>query len=339
MLTTLFVTTAINTYSSLSPSRPSNHDTYASVNYPDDNFDAQGFLSVAASTASCNPTHTTYLQWDLSDIPEIETVLTATLTLTATSASGTSSAQLSLYETGDTWTEDTLTYNNAPPVETLIETVTAPSVGNPPALATITFDSAALATYVDDQAHADGLASFALRFSAGCGPLLTLARFGNTESGANGPNLALETATCAPDLAIHKAAPETAHPGETITYTLAYSNTGNVLAQQVVVSDLLPAGITTSTAVYTYTGAIITPRAGSLFVWDVADLPPEAGGVITITASISPTYFTDTLTNTATIATATAESRSDNNDATAKTTLIVYRSYFPCVLAAAESPP
>jgi uncharacterized repeat protein (TIGR01451 family) len=317
---------------SAAPSTLPSQDTFVRVTAPDTNFDTQD-LAVAASKAGCTPTDTTYLQWDLSDIDDIETVLTATLTLTATFADGTSSAQLSLYETDDAWTEDYLNYNNAPSVGTLIETVAAPLPGYPPSPAIVAFNSVTLTTYIDTQAHGDGVASFALRFSDGCGTL-TLALFDDTESGTNGPGLVLEIVTYAPDLAIQKTAPDTAHPGGTITYTLAYSNTGNVLAQQVVISDLLPAGVASSTATYTYTGASITPRAGSPFVWDVTDLSPGAGGTITITASISPTYFADTLSNTATIATSMTESRLDNNTAAVTTTVIVYRHHLPLLISA-----
>jgi uncharacterized repeat protein (TIGR01451 family) len=317
--------------SSFSSSRAPDHDTYVKATAPNTNYDGNN-LATSASTAGCTPTDITYLQWNLADIADIETVLTATLTLTATYAAGTSSAQLSLYETGDNWTETTINYSNAPPVGALIETIAAPPPGNPPSPAIITLSSAALATYINNQAHGDGVASLALRFNGGCSGTFTLAVFRDTESGANGPGLVLETAIYAPDLAIHKEGPDSARPGETITYTLAYSNTGNVIAQQVVISDPLPAAITGSTAVYTYTGATVTSREGSPFAWDVADLAAGEGGIITITAAISPTFFSDSFSNTATIATATVESNLDNNAASAVIAVGVSRCYLPIVL-------
>ncbi len=119
------------------------------------------------------------------------------------------------------------------------------------------------------------------------------------------------------DLAITKEViPEAALPGATITYTLAYTNAGNVVAQGVVLSDVLPAEIMTSD--YTYSGAIITPTAASEpFVWLVADLEPGAGGIITVTAMLSPALTGPlTITNTAIIS-APLEAQPENNVAQA----------------------
>jgi uncharacterized repeat protein (TIGR01451 family) len=104
------------------------------------------------------------------------------------------------------------------------------------------------------------------------------------------------------DLGITKqVVPVAAYPGDTITYTLFYWNEGDLVAQGVVISEVLPAEIVVSA--YAYAGAPITLTAGSPpFVWQVADLPPGAGGIITVTASLSPALTgTLAITNTAII--------------------------------------
>ena len=94
---------------------------------------------------------------------------------------------LSLYETGDGWTEDTLTWNNKPAVGALIETHAAPTAGGQ----TVVFNSTALVNYVDGQAAGDNVASFALRFSSGCSAGVSLVIFEDEESQSNEPDLQL----------------------------------------------------------------------------------------------------------------------------------------------------
>jgi uncharacterized repeat protein (TIGR01451 family) len=104
------------------------------------------------------------------------------------------------------------------------------------------------------------------------------------------------------DLAITKAVvPQTALPGAAITYTLIYTNTSNLVAQGVVISDPLP--IELEATGYSSRGATITPVPGSeTFAWQVEDLRPGEGGVITVTAILSPSLTSAlVLTNTAII--------------------------------------
>jgi len=115
------------------------------------------------------------------------------------------------------------------------------------------------------------------------------------------------------DLAIAKqVAPPAAYPGDAITYTLAYGNAGNAVAYGVVISEVLPASI--SVTGYAYAGAPITPTAGAQpFVWQVADLAPGAGGIITVTGVLSPALIGPlAITNTA-IITAPGEAQPADN--------------------------
>jgi uncharacterized repeat protein (TIGR01451 family) len=120
-----------------------------------------------------------------------------------------------------------------------------------------------------------------------------------------------------PDLAITKqVTPEAALPGSTITYTIAYMNAGDLTAQGVVITDILPIEILP--AGFAYWGAPITPTAGGPdYAWQVADLAPGEGGGITVIAVVSPELTGSlTLTNTAAITTP-LEARPDDNRAEA----------------------
>jgi uncharacterized repeat protein (TIGR01451 family) len=94
------------------------------------------------------------------------------------------------------------------------------------------------------------------------------------------------------DLAITGAVtPTVATPGDVITYTLVYTNTGARLATGVVISDPLPVEILTPA--YLVTGAVITPVVGSgTFAWQVADLAGGQGGRIVITGTVDPAVTT-----------------------------------------------
>ena len=102
------------------------------------------------------------------------------------------------------------------------------------------------------------------------------------------------------DLAIVKGAtPASILPGGEITYTLIYTNNGPNIVQNVVITDLLPAAVATSTV--TSAGAQITATGTSRYNWQVALLAPGAGGVITITGVLSNPLAGGLITNTATI--------------------------------------
>jgi uncharacterized repeat protein (TIGR01451 family) len=119
------------------------------------------------------------------------------------------------------------------------------------------------------------------------------------------------------DLAITKQVmPEAALPGSTITYTLAYTNVGNIVAKGVVISDLLPLELEVTG--YGSWGAAITPVTGSEnLAWLVEDLGPGEGGIITVTALLSPALTSGpVLTNTA-IITASLEAWPEDNVAQA----------------------
>lgn len=77
------------------------------------------------------------------------------------------------------------------------------------------------------------------------------------------------------DLAIIKTVtPTIAAPGQAITYTLAFSNTGTGLATGVVITDIVPVSITVGSVISSGV-AIIDTGASPPYVWNVEDLVPN----------------------------------------------------------------
>jgi uncharacterized repeat protein (TIGR01451 family) len=140
---------------------------------------------------------------------------------------------------------------------------------------------------------------------------------------------ALTLHTLEADLSIAPASgfPGPVHAGQAVTYTLTYTNAGPATAHNVAITHALPAALVSATV--TSSGAAIAQRPGARFSWDVADLAAGEGGVITVTASVSPTYLADALPITATISTSAAESSLADNTAGAAIPVMVYRYYVP----------
>jgi uncharacterized repeat protein (TIGR01451 family) len=123
-----------------------------------------------------------------------------------------------------------------------------------------------------------------------------------------------------PDVAVSARARRGAAPGQPVTYTVIFSNAGSLPAAGVVITDILPQGLSLTPFEMTHSGAAITPTGGGGYTWQVQDLPPGAGGVITLSAtsrqdlSSLPQIFTNTVTITAT----TPDGNARNNDAAAR---------------------
>jgi predicted outer membrane repeat protein len=117
------------------------------------------------------------------------------------------------------------------------------------------------------------------------------------------------------DLTIHKAITPTTPvtPGAMITYTLTFYSAGGP-ATNVVITDVIPSGITDVTVVNS--GAAISDTGVSPgYVWNVQDLTAGEGGVITITGVASSTRFI----NTAIITTTSPDVNPANNISTVQT--------------------
>jgi uncharacterized repeat protein (TIGR01451 family) len=142
---------------------------------------------------------------------------------------------------------------------------------------------------------------------------------------------ALQLAVLQADLGITKTVAPAAivQPGDTVTYTLTYANAGPATARHVVITDTLPEVLQNPQVISA--GAVITPRVGSRFVWDVADLAAGEGGTITITVVVSPTLVDAPITNTATITATVGETDTANNSSTVRIVAEPYIYYLPVV--------
>jgi len=97
-------------------------------------------------------------------------------------------------------------------------------------------------------------------------------------------------------------------PGDWVTFTIFFANFGNT-AEDVVVSDTLPAGLINAT--YTYERIPGGTLAGhDCFTWTVGSLHWQQGGTLTVTAQVDPDFDwpeETVVTNTAEIWTTTPE--------------------------------
>ncbi|MCB0052041.1 MAG: cadherin-like beta sandwich domain-containing protein, partial [Caldilinea sp.] len=120
-------------------------------------------------------------------------------------------------------------------------------------------------------------------------------------------------ATPLPDVTLSKSAsPPSANAGDAITYTLTFSNNGTAIATDVTITDSVPVSVTNA-SVAGSSGAVITPTGTAPnFVWQVAELAPSEGGIITLTGVLSNPLAAGVFTNSAAI-TATDDGNPANN--------------------------
>jgi uncharacterized repeat protein (TIGR01451 family) len=108
-------------------------------------------------------------------------------------------------------------------------------------------------------------------------------------------------------------------PRDAISYTLTYRNVGDAAASDVVIGDPLPDGLTQLSV--SSSGAVITRTPGVTYTWQVEDLEPGEGGIISITGVIDPAFAGGVITNTATVSSAATEANSDNNSSAVAVTV------------------
>lgn len=73
---------------------------------------------------------------------------------------------------------------------------------------------------------------------------------------------------------------------------------GAFLISGAIMTDIIPVGITNVS--YINSGVMVTPTGNVSYTWQVAEIPPGAGGIITITGIVEATLSNEVLiTNTA----------------------------------------
>ncbi len=158
------------------------------------------------------------------------------------------------------------------------------------------------ASFVDAAGFDFHLNDGSAAFNQGVATALTTDIDGETRPLYGAPDLGADELNLATNLVLVKdAAPALVKPGDAITFTLAYTNTGARVAYTPVITDVI-ATATLTDIVFTSSGATITPTGGLTYSWQVANLAPGAGGQITVTARVRDGVTTPaTLTNTARI--------------------------------------
>jgi uncharacterized repeat protein (TIGR01451 family) len=87
-------------------------------------------------------------------------------------------------------------------------------------------------------------------------------------------------------LSLHKTAdPIVLEPGDVLTYTLSFNNASTMVITNVLLIDAIPTHLHNPT--YVHSGAHITSTGEISYTWDVEDLSPGEGGIITITGVLS----------------------------------------------------
>jgi len=101
-------------------------------------------------------------------------------------------------------------------------------------------------------------------------------------------------------------------PGEWVTYTVEFGNSGAGVARGVLITDTMPSELINVS--YINNGAPITPSVDITYSWQVANLPPDSGGIITLTGQVEPTTLETSFDNVVEISTAVDEADvTDNN--------------------------
>lgn len=131
------------------------------------------------------------------------------------------------------------------------------------------------------------------------------------------------------DLSLQQAVspPLALRPGQPLTYTLHYKNDGVAIASGVLLTDTLPAAL--SSLSVTSSGPAISPLTGAPYRWQIADIAPGASGTITITGVVDAGLTADiSAANTATLTTNTFDKNPTNNSAQTAFDVIVPRLAF-----------
>jgi len=114
-----------------------------------------------------------------------------------------------------------------------------------------------------------------------------------------------------------KSAPGNAAPGDVITYTLSYANTGALTATHMIVTDTLPSYVTYVPGSCSH-GCTSLP--GGILQWDLGEVAPDAVGLLSFAVQITDTTPAGTLLQNA--ASYTHDAMSDPRTSNTAATLI-----------------
>ena len=155
-------------------------------------------------------------------------------------------------------------------------------------------------------------------------PLINSATANDGPSGASGSGSDSDGRGATADLAITKSDGVTsAVPGQSVTYTIAVTNSGPSDVTGATVTDTLPAAIASATWTCLASGGGTCIASGAGSIGDTVSLPVGATLAYTLVASIAP-GATGTLANTATVTppASVADPNPGNNSATDSDTLM-----------------
>ena len=99
---------------------------------------------------------------------------------------------------------------------------------------------------------------------------------------------------------VKQVSPQAANPGQAITYTVRFSNIGLDKVTGVVITDIVPISLTSTSIISS--GVVLTQTPGSRYVWTAPELAQNQGGVITITGVLTKPLAAGIFTNTVTLA-------------------------------------
>jgi uncharacterized repeat protein (TIGR01451 family) len=177
-------------------------------------------------------------------------------------------------------------------------------------------------------ANATSTFTFIFTVNAGTAPGTVITNSVTVGSAVSDPTASNNTATTTDtvtspsqaDLSINKSgAPEPVNQGTTLTYTLTVANNGPATANNVVVTDPLPAAVTYQSSSATQgtcsqAGGTVTCNIGTM----------SNGQIVTITISVTATTFSASsyAVNTATVSSTTSDPNPSNNSSTFNSTII-----------------
>jgi uncharacterized repeat protein (TIGR01451 family) len=136
-------------------------------------------------------------------------------------------------------------------------------------------------------------------------------------NGTNNSDSSSSTVNATADVTVDKtASSDSAFPGQNLTYTIIVSNNGVVAAQNVSLSDLIPADTTFVSFTAPAGWVSSTPPVGGtgLVTSDIPSLAVGASATFTLVVQVSPTAAEGTvISNSADVTTTTVESDDTNN--------------------------